>query len=192
MHPGSENDARLLLIRTAAYQFIKAISDERDLRGPVLDVGPMQRSSPALMLHPDLYFDLASAVRQRSIEYKSMDVDGACGADIVGDFAFADTMLPAHHFGSVILSHCLEHMPGLFLVPAVLRHVLQPDGLAYMATPWNFRFHGPRPDCWRISDDGYAALFNDASGFEIMRLDKIACPGEPLHPVAIHCIARRI
>ena len=28
-----------------------------------------------------------------------------------------------------------------------------------MLTPWNLRFHGPRPDCWTISDDGYGLFF---------------------------------
>jgi hypothetical protein len=83
-------------------------------------------------------------------------------------------------------------MPRRFTVPRVLDRILAPGGLAFIATPWNFRFHGPRPDCWRISDDGYAALFAETPRLEIVDLVKNGVASQPLHPASIHCVVRKL
>ena len=57
-----------------------------------------------------------------------------------------------------------------------------------LTTPFNFRIHGPLPDCWRFTEHGLRALLTD---FEIVTLDAVETPGRPLMPVHYRTVARR-
>ena len=57
-----------------------------------------------------------------------------------------------------------------------------------LTTPFNFRIHGPLPDCWRFTEHGLRALLTD---FEIVTLDAVETPDRPLMPVHYRTVARR-
>jgi hypothetical protein len=85
--------------------------------------------------------------------------------------------------------HVLEHVPRIWEVPQRVQKVLRKGGLLCLQTPWNLRFHGPRPDCWRISDDGYHALFD--AGFEFLNLERTETAGRELMPVCFTAVLKR-
>jgi SAM-dependent methyltransferase len=180
----------LRILRNETKSFIRAIADRADLLEPVLEVGPMTRDSAVFQRMPETFLDSRALFQGKGLAYRSLDLDPDCGADCTGDFADADTFLEPDSIGTAVLVSCIEHMPRLWEVPRILRRILKPGGLAFMLTPWNLRFHGPRPDCWRISDDGYTALFAD--GFRILSMEQIPCPGRPLSPVGITCVVQRL
>lgn len=53
----------------------------------------------------------------------------------------------------------LEHVENIFAVPQELYNITKPGSLVFINTPFLFKVHGPIPDCWRISEFGYNALF---------------------------------
>lgn len=183
----------LKILRVATRKLLEEICTDENIQGPVLEVGPMTRSgknSPVYGLMPDTYYDTRNSILARNIEYRSLDIDPESSPDICADFLSLREIIPKASVGTVILLSVIEHIPKLFEVPDIISYILKPKGRAYIITPWNLRFHGPRPDCWRISDDGYNALFS--SRFNIIKLDKIECPGRPLSPVGISlCIEKK-
>ena len=182
----------LRILRQATANFLHKIVVDKRLKGPVLEVGPMTRqglNSPVYSFFPESYVDTRTLIEDRGLKYISLDLDITANPDIVSDFMNIEKYLESNSLGEVIMLSCLEHMPRLFEVPLILNKILKPGGLVFLLTPWNFRFHGPRPDCWRISDDGYEALF--AEHFTIETLYKIPCPGRPLSPVGMQCVLRK-
>ena len=61
-------------------------------------------------------------------------------------------------------------------------------GLAFVTTPFNFRIHGPLPDCWRFTEHGLRALFRE---FDIVELTEEPTPDRPLMPIHYRLVARR-
>jgi SAM-dependent methyltransferase len=182
----------LKILREATSTFLWEIFDHTGLKGPVLEVGPMTRqglNSPIYQTHPETYVDTRIEISKKGFEYLSLDIDPTASPDICCDLMNILDHVEKNSIGSIILMSCLEHMPRLFEVPKVLYEVLQPGGLIFALTPWNLRFHGPRPDCWRISDDGYKALFG--KHFNLVEVEKIACPGRPLSPVGLKVILQK-
>jgi hypothetical protein len=182
----------LKILREATRDFLKEISEYDELLGPILEVGPMTQkglNSPIYQSMPDTFFDMRSEIIKRGLEYISLDIDPSASPDICCDLLDVGNRLGKNSVGCVVMMSCLEHMPRIFEVPKILCDVLKPGGLIFSLTPWNLRFHGPRPDCWRISDDGYRALFSES--FDILRLDKIDCPGRPLSPVGLIGVFRK-
>jgi hypothetical protein len=182
----------LRILRLATADFIREAADYSGLQGPVLEVGPMSKdgnNSPVYRYLPESFVDTRSLIESRDLKYISLDIDGASKPDIVADFLDVEKHIVPASIGTVFMMSCLEHMPKVFEVPDLLEKILAPGGRAFLLTPWNLRFHGPRPDCWRISDDGYVALFSKS--FTIERLTKIPCPGRPLSPVGVQCILRK-
>lgn len=190
---GLIDESLLYALRKATKSFIESIARRTDLMDPILEVGPMTSggalNSPVFQRMPDTFVDSRSLFVSGGHSYRSLDVDPASNPDVVGDFACADDYFGHGSIGTVVLLSCLEHMPKFWNVPKILQTILKPGGRAFILTPWNLRFHGPRPDCWRISDDGYRALFAD--GFEIESLEQIPCPGRPLSPIGLTCVVHR-
>ena len=189
---GPTDEALLRIIRQETKDFLIDVANRADLLEPVLEVGRMvfDRTGPSVFDRmPETFVDSRELFADRGIAYTTMDIDPATKPDIVGDLADAKNLLEPESVGAVLLLHVIEHMPRVWEIPEVLKTILKPGGRAFILTPWNLRFHGPRPDCWRISDDGYEALFGDC--FEIEALEKIGCPGRPLSPVGFKCILRK-
>ncbi len=82
----------------------------------------------------------------------------------------------------------LEHTLQPFDAVAELRRLLAPGGHLVLTTPFNFRIHGPLPDCWRFTEHGLRALLAD---FEIVAIDAVETPDRPLMPIHYRTVARR-
>lgn len=190
---GPIDEGLLYLLRKESKAFLEQIANRCDLLEPILEVGPMTKigglQNPVFNRMPDTFLESREVFLNKGKQYVAMDIDAASQPEIVGDFSNAESLLQPDSFGTVILLSCLEHMPRVWDVPRTLNRILKPGGRAFLLTPWNLRFHGPRPDCWRISDDGYRALFGEL--FTIEQLQKIECPGRPLSPVGMTCVLRK-
>jgi hypothetical protein len=178
--------------RRVTFEFLHHLA-KQDLPDPIVEVGPMLdgRQNPASPLHrcPEYYVNSRELFAAKGKRYLSMDIDAASKPDIVGDVASIDSLLKPDFAGTIIMLHVLEHVPRIWEVPQRVQKVLRKGGLLCLQTPWNLRFHGPRPDCWRISDDGYHALFD--AGFEFLNLERTETAGRELMPVCFTAVLKR-
>lgn len=189
---GPVDEALLRSLRQHTKLFLEEIAARPDLLDPVVEIGAMALEgdgSGVFRRMADTFVDSRALFEGTGKKYLNVDIDASSKPDIVADFAKLESVFRPQTVGTMIMMSCLEHMPDIWNAPRILSNVLQPGGRAFFLTPWNLRFHGPRPDCWRISDDGYQALFSDL--FVIEDLYKIECPGRPLSPIGIKCVIRK-
>ncbi len=175
--------------RRAICEFLHWLAAQ-DLPEPILEVGPMadgrHDSASVFFRFPEYYVDTRSLFSSKGKRYISLDMDGSLKPDIVGDVADIDRLVDAGSVGTLIMLSVLEHVPRLWEVPAKAGTILKTGGWLCLQTPWNLRFHGPRPDCWRISDDGYHALFD--SGFDFRLFDRVESEGRALMPTCFKAV----
>jgi hypothetical protein len=67
--------------------------------------------------------------------------------------------------------------------------MLKEGGCLCVSTPFNFRIHGPLPDCWRFTEHGLRRLLWN---FKIDELRPLDTPGRPLMPIQYTVIARKL
>lgn len=163
-------------IRANVVEFLQrhaANYDRPDAR--VLDVAPQDHAGagPAFV---------RSAV-------ETLDLDPASGATYIADLCRCnEALIPDGSFDVVVCTEVLEHVAQPFDAVAEIRRVLKPAGVALVTTPFNFRIHGPLPDCWRFSEHGLRRLFER---FEIVELVALETPGRDLMPIQYSLVARR-
>jgi hypothetical protein len=163
------------------------------IQSPVLEIGPSKLvgalNSPVFKSFPSSYFDVRANLAVGT-EYQSMDIDPSVMPDILGSIESESLAIPKNSFQSVICFSILEHCKNPFNAVLNIHKILNKHGEAFFLTPWDLRFHGPRPDCWRISDDGYGSLLENK--FKILTLEKLVNPFRPLSPFGIYCHAKKI
>lgn len=118
---------------------------------------------------------------------ETLDLDPASGATHIADLC-GDTGIPAGRYDCVFCTEVLEHTLQPFDAVAELRRLLRPGGHLVLSTPFNFRIHGPLPDCWRFTEHGLRALLHD---FEAIELTEVPTSERPLMPVHYRAVARR-
>ena len=156
------------LQRTAIEQFVRAGMT-------VLDVAPQDHEGIRPLL-PD------------GISVETLDIDPAAGATYTADLCAYNEGIPADRFDAVFCTEVLEHTLDPFAATRELLRILRPGGHLVLSTPFNFRIHGPLPDCWRFTEHGLRALLRD---FEIVELTGVETADRPLMPVHYRTVARR-
>jgi SAM-dependent methyltransferase len=165
----------LRVIRESVSAFIADCARRFDGPGRLLDVAPQ------------VHEGAGPHFRQATIE--TLDIDPRAGATYQADLcAVNESLLPAGQFRFVVCTEVLEHVLEPFAAVREIRRILAPGGLAFVTTPYNFRIHGPLPDCWRFTEHGLRALFR---AFEILELTAVATPGRDLMPIHYRLVARR-
>jgi SAM-dependent methyltransferase len=85
--------------------------------------------------------------------------------DICGPPKAIRLALGREAFDLVVCCHVLEHTMSPWKAARNIEAVLQPGGIAYIATPWSQAFHPAPDDYWRFSVRGLKLLFDR---FEIL------------------------
>jgi SAM-dependent methyltransferase len=122
------------------------------------------------------------------VTLETLDLDPEAGATYTADLCRHNPEIPSGRFDCVFCTEVLEHTLQPFDAVAELHRVLAPGGHLVVTTPFNFRIHGPLPDCWRFTEHGLRALLAD---FEIVELTAIETPDRPLMPIHYRTTARR-
>lgn len=142
----------------------------------VLDIAPQDHAG----IRPHLDADAS---------LRTLDIDPGSGADYIADICACNGGLIADgSFDVVVCTEVLEHVRQPFSAVEEIRRMLAPGGIALVSTPFNFRIHGPLPDCWRFTEHGLRELFRD---FEVLQLDALETEGRFLMPVQYTLVARR-
>lgn len=72
-----------------------------------------------------------------------------------------------------------------------MNRILKKGGYLFASAPYNFRIHGPLPDCWRFTEHGWPALLSHGM-FEVVRLEGVKTEGRDLMPVHYTVVARKV
>ncbi|TMJ05005.1 MAG: methyltransferase [Bacillati bacterium ANGP1] len=102
-----------------------------------------------------------------TVAVETLDIDPNSGCTYIGDICARNDVLPD---GSLIW------------------RILKLGGLVFITVPFNFRIHGPLPDCWRFTEHGLRALLHR---FTILELEGVPTPNRPLMPIHYTMVARK-
>lgn len=164
-------------LRKNVNDFIKRCGEKYNKKGALL-----------LDVAPDEHEGAAPYFTQATIE--TLNLDEKSGATYIADLCVKnDQVIPNSRFDFVVCTEVLEHTLQPFAAVAEIERILKPGGLAFVTTPYNFRIHGPLPDCWRFTEHGLRALFNNFEEVELKGLDD---PERFLMPIHYTLIARKI
>jgi len=169
--------------RRVIFSFLTDLS-KQNLPEPIIEVGPMEESTPVATRFPSFYIDTHMLFKDKN--FHTFGITGK--VDYRGNIEQLDSHFEESSIGTLIMLSVLEHLNKPWLLPFLAHKILKPDGLLCLQVPWNLRLHGPRPDCWRISDDGLHALFGQY--FDFLCLDKVNAPDRELMPICFTAILR--
>jgi SAM-dependent methyltransferase len=159
----------------------------------LLEIGPPRvngaLNSPIYDKNPEWFFDLRQFSITHKLNYFDLDMDEKVNPDFLGDLGTPVNPLPKNFFNLVICYSILEHIPDLPTAINSIYECLAPGGEVQFITPWDLRFHGPRPDCWRISDDGYRWLLREK--FDIIDIEFANQSERELSPIALFVTAKK-
>lgn len=173
----SEIDKRFLeQLRENVRLFSEATGRSYDAEGiRVLDIAPQIHEGA----RP--YF------QKSTIE--TLDIDPKSGATYVADLcANNQHLIPPETYDVVICTEVLEHTLQPFAAVEEIERILKKGGIVAVSTPFNFRIHGPLPDCWRFTEHGLRALF---SNFDILQLEALEDDERFLMPIHYTLLARK-
>ncbi len=147
-------------MRQNISNFMQQCGQKYDNNGlTILDIAPQDHEGASP------YFPNASI--------KTMDIDAESGADYIADLCTNNSAtIPSESFDIVVCTEVLEHTLQPFNAVAEIRRILKKGGLALVSTPFDFRIHGPLPDCWRFTEHGLRELFKDFELIELKGLEQ--------------------
>jgi 2-polyprenyl-3-methyl-5-hydroxy-6-metoxy-1,4-benzoquinol methylase len=119
---------------------------------------------------------------------ETFDINPASGATHIGDICSYNASIADGTYDYIVCTEVLEHTLQPFAAAREIHRMLKPGGMAFVTTPFNFRIHGPLPDCWRFTEHGLRALF---SAFQILELTALETPGRSLMPIQYTLVARK-
>lgn len=165
-----------LKIRKNVADFLRRQAHELDSPAKkVLDIAPQD--------HAGAKQDFLKA------QVLTADLNTDSGADYILDITKNNAHLLADAvFDVVVCTEVLEHTLDPFSAVQEMHRLLKPGGLLLLTTPFNFRIHGPLPDCWRFTEHGLRALLRN---FNVLRIDALEDEERFLMPLHYTTVARK-
>ena len=156
------------MIRKNVSEFLERCGKQYDGKDRlVLDIAPQDHEGAKA------YFSQARV--------ETLDIASESGATYVADLCRNNSdIIPNERFDMIVCTEVLEHTLRPFDAVEEIRRLLKKGGKAFVTVPFNFRIHGPLPDCWRFSEHGIRSLF---SRFDILSLDALEDDDRWLMPV---------
>lgn len=164
-------------IRDNIGKFLESCSREyaTGRQGKLLDIAPQEHEGARPYFPAD-------------IEILTLDIDPHSGCDYIGDICKTNGEIDTGSLDFVVCTEVLEHVRQPFSAVDEIWRMLAPGGHVFASTPFNFRIHGPLPDCWRFTEHGLRELFRD---FYILRLDALEDENRFLMPIHYTLVARK-
>jgi SAM-dependent methyltransferase len=103
-----------------------------------------------------------------SVSYIGMDVHAGPNVDVVGDAHALSTLFEQERFDGIFSLSVFEHLLMPWVVVLEINKVLKPGGLVIVHTHPTWPPHELPWDFWRFQENAFWALFNQATGFEIV------------------------
>ena len=166
---------KLAEIRQNVVRFVRRCGERFDREQfLLLDVAPQDHEGAAP------FFPLATI--------ETLDIDPSSGAHHIADLCRTNDAIPSGRFDGIVCTEVLEHTLNPFAAVEEIFRLLKEGGHVFVSTPFNFRIHGPLPDCWRFTEHGLRALFGK---FELIELEALEDPDRFLMPTQYTLIARK-
>lgn len=163
------------LIRDNVSNFIRSCAERFDRPGKLLDIAPQ------------VHAGARAHFKKASVE--TLDIDPTSDATYIADLCANNSgVIASDHFEFVIATEVLEHVLQPFDAANELFRILKPGGLLFMSTPFDFRIHGPLPDCWRFTEHGLRALLKK---FEAVDITPLENPERWLMPTHYTVVAKK-
>jgi SAM-dependent methyltransferase len=102
------------------------------------------------------------------LDYLGIDIEPGPNVDLVGDIHLLSVFIERNSLDGVLSIATFEHLAMPWKAAVEINRVLKPGGLCYIASHQSFPLHEEPWDFWRFSDSAWQALFNEATGFEIL------------------------
>ena len=139
--------------------------------------------------------DIAPQDHNGAIEFfkkgsvKTLDIDKDSDADFIADICENNSnIIPDDSFDLIICTEVLEHTLNPFDAVKEIYRILKTNGYVCVTVPFNFRIHGPLPDCWRFTEHGLKAVFKD---FHIIQINALETEKRDLMPIHYTLIAKK-
>lgn len=119
----------------------------------------------------------------------TLDIDPLSKCTYIADICNRnDKQISDNHYDYVVCTEVLEHTLQPFNAIKEIERILKPTGKLFLSVPFNFRIHGPLPDCWRFTEHGIKAILSD---YEIIELNCIDTEDRPLMPIHYTVVAQK-
>lgn len=165
------------LIRKNVYKSIKDFSSSFNFK-----------SKKILEIAPQIHEDSKNLFKE-SKKY-TLDIDKNSNADFVADICKNNSKkIKSNYFDFIICTEVLEHTLNPFNAIKEIHRILKNNGIVLITTPFDFRIHGPLPDCWRFTEHGIKSLLHN---FEIISLKPLENKERFLMPIHYVTIAKKI
>ncbi|AGB42131.1 methyltransferase family protein [Halobacteroides halobius DSM 5150] len=166
----------LRLIRKNVSDFIEKCALKYDKQGTyLLDIAPQD-------------YEGAIAFFKETNVY-TLDINPEAEADYTVDICQnSEELIDDNYFDYILCTEVLEHTLNPFSAIKEINRILKPGGLVFITVPFNFRIHGPLPDCWRFTEYGLKELLKK---FTIKSLEKIETADRDLMPIHYRVIAKK-
>jgi SAM-dependent methyltransferase len=157
------------LIRKNIEDFLHRESLALPPRGKLLDIAPQ------------IHLGAAQFFSDWTVE--TLDIDYLSKANYIADICCDNSnLIPDNTFDIVVCTEVLEHTLHPFNAVKEIYRILKKGGYLLATTPFNFRIHGPLPDCWRFSEHGLKALLNFAN-FSDFKIEALESKDRDLMPI---------
>ena len=162
-------------IRQNIENFIKSAAEKYEENGcKILDIAPQN------------YKGARQYFKNSFIE--TLDIEATSGATYIADLCNCREIIAQNSYDLIFCTEVLEHTLQPFSAVDCIYHMLKPGGYVFVSTPYNFRIHGPLPDCWRFTEYGLKELFKK---FDIIEIKGLETPGRWLMPLQYTLIAKK-
>jgi SAM-dependent methyltransferase len=101
-------------------------------------------------------------------DFVGLDIHAGRGVDIVADAHTLSQTLPADRFDAVFAISVFEHLLFPWKVVLEMNTIMRAGGLASISTHPTWPAHELPWDFWRYQPGAFRALFNHATGFEVL------------------------
>jgi SAM-dependent methyltransferase len=166
----------LEIIRQNIKEFMKGVATRyAHGSGRLLDIAPQVHEGARPYFPP-------------SIMVETLDINPESGCTYIGDICGTNGFIQDNTFDFVVCTEVLEHTLQPFHAADEIFRILKPGGKLFLSVPFNFRIHGPLPDCWRFTEHGLRALLRS---FEILELNARETDSRPLMPVQYTVVAQK-
>lgn len=164
----SDLDKELFIqIRSNVSKLLSSSAQKYDKQGiNILDIAPQVHEG-------------AKAYFKKGI-VSTFDIDKNSNATYIGDITKYNKVLHDNYFDIIVCTEVLEHTLNPFDATREMYRILKPEGILLASTPFNFRIHGPLPDCWRFSEHGLRELFKK---FKVIHIHELATKDRDLMPI---------
>jgi len=174
----SQNDINnLRLLRENINLFLEKSYEKyaQNKSGLLLDIAPQDHMG-------------ASPFFLDPIKIETLDINPDSRATYIADLCDCSNIIGINRFDFDVCTEVLEHTLQPFNAVDSIYKVLKSGGYAFISTPFNFRIHGPLPDCWRFTEHGLRELFKK---FKIIELNSLESSNRFLMPIQYTLVVQK-